>query len=509
MNPNTPILVGVGQLVDRWDGADLNAAPSPADLVRDAARIAFDDSGVAQDLIALVDEVHVVRTYLDSIPNTSQPFGRCKNPPTTLADDLGITGAKAVYSEAGGQTPQKLVNEAAERIFTGTTKAVLLAGAEAQAAMRTAARAQHTLDWSRSSDVAMDDSGIGKPMRSPYEATNGLGRPTQTYPAFEQALRVRLGKSEEEHNADMAQVWESFSKVAASNPYSQFPRERSREFLSTPSRENYPVAKPYLKWHVAQDAVNQGASLILTSVREAERLGIERSKWIFLHSYAHAQDTFPSEREDLSRSRVMEYVLHHCIESSEITVDQIDHFDLYSCFPCAVFLAAEALGLDWKSQVLTVTGGLPFFGGAGNNYSMHAIATMAEILRKNPEDYGLVLANGGFLTKEAAGLYSTRPVSDWQPISSLDIQRQLDAPTSVNLLEQDTSAKITSYSVIFKRGVPNFFYVFAENDAGRILARSESGDQAMAQFVAQHDLIGATVDIKHEDGANIIQEFRL
>src|SRR3546814_14963988 len=71
-------------------------------------------------------------------------------------------------------------------------------------------------------------------------------------------------------------------------------------------------------------------------------------------------------------------------------VAAINQFDLYSCFPCAVLLAAETLGIDWHKTPCTVTGGLPFFGGAGNNYSMHAIATMAERLRASPGDYGLV-----------------------------------------------------------------------------------------------------------------------
>src|SRR3546814_21085211 len=96
-------------------------------------------------------------------------------------------------------------------------------------------------------------------------------------------------------------------------------------------------------------------------------------------------------------------------------VAAINQFDLYSCFPCAVLLAAETLGIDWHKTPCTMTGGLPFFGGAGNNYSMHAIATMAERLCASPGDYGLVLANGGFLSPEAVGVYSTEPVSGWHP----------------------------------------------------------------------------------------------
>ena len=39
---------------------------------------------------------------------------------------------------------------------------------------------------------------------------------------------------------------------------------------------------------------------------------------------------------------------------------------------------------------LTVTGGLPFFGGAGNNYVTHSIATMMEKLRQDSNTKGLM-----------------------------------------------------------------------------------------------------------------------
>jgi hypothetical protein len=100
----------------------------------------------------------------------------------------------------------------------------------------------------------------------------------------------------------------------------------------------------------------------------------------------------------------------------------------------------------------TVTGGLPFFGGAGNNYSMHAIATMAERLRASPGQFGLVLANGGFLSKEAAGVYSTEPVERWQPRRDDGGQRAIDNAPAPTLLAETTDAVIDSYTVTWKKG---------------------------------------------------------
>ncbi len=404
---NTPVLVGVGQAVDFWDGT--GPAPSPLSLAVRAATAALADSGAPGALAAAIDSVFFVRTMADSVPGTPQPFGRCANLPGTLAARLGIAPATAVYSVVGGDQPQALVGEACAMVHAGTARAVLIAGAEATAAFKLAARQGISLDWSDSVDTALDDRGLGAPLLSGYELTNGLGAPVTTYPAFEHALRARLGLTRAEHLALMSELWAGFSRVAAANPYAQFPVARTAAFLATPSAENYPVADPYLKWHVAQDAVNQGAAVIVTTAGEAARAGIDAGRLVYLHGEARAADRLVTERADLSRSPAIAGVLARALAAAGRTAAEIAHFDLYSCFPCAVLLAAEALGLDWRTTPATVTGGLPFFGGAGNNYSLHAVATMVDRLRAHRHDFGLVLANGGFLSKEAAGVYSAQP----------------------------------------------------------------------------------------------------
>src|SRR5581483_3897259 len=103
-----------------------------------------------------------------------------------------------------------------------------------------------------------------------------------------------------------------------------------------------------------------------------------------------------------------------------LSVDDIAHIDLYSCFPAAVQIGAAELGLplDDPARPLTVTGGLTFAGGPGNNYAGHGVATLVSILRREPEAIGLATALGWYATKHAIGLYSaTPPVS---PFRSLD-----------------------------------------------------------------------------------------
>lgn len=507
VSANTPVLVGVGQIVSHWRPGSDEAAPSPQSLRAEATRRALADSGVAQALAASIDRVVAVRTMLDSVPGAPQPFGRCANPPGTLAADAGLAPRDAVYSQVGGDQPQALVNQSAAAISAGECRAILLAGSEATAAMKAALKAGIEVDWSHSVDGEHSDLGLGAPLLCRYEITNGLGAPTQTYPAFENALAARLGHGRHGHRALMSALWSGFALVAARYPFAQFPVERSAEFLSTPSAENYPVADPYLKWDVAQDAVNQGAAVILTSVAEADRLGIAANKRVFLHGHAHAKDRTPSERPDLSRSLATDLVLKQALESSGIAVSDIAMMDLYSCFPVAVLLAAEALGIDPRANpaALTLTGGLPFFGGAGNNYSMHAIAAMIEACRATPGSKGLVLANGGFLSKEAAGVYSTEPQPGWQPLSNAAIQAECDAQIGPRLLSEDTTGTLESYTVTYTKGKPARGYAFLRTaDGARVLARTAKGDAGMLAAVTQDGVAGQVLSSTVIEGANIL-----
>lgn len=505
LSPQTPVLVGVGQVMRHWNPDDGGVPPSPLDLQVAAARAALADSGKANALGKIIDGVVVVRSMLDSVEGSRHPFGRCDNPPATLAEMLGIASACCIYSVVGGDQPQALVNEAAEAIFAGDVDAVLLAGSEATAAMKQALKARTSLDWSHSSNGPWQDRGLGPPLLSAYELANGFGAPTQTYPVFEQALRTRLRLRPDDYAELMAELWEGFSAVAADNPYAQFQAVRSRDFLKTPSDDNYRVADPYLKWHVAQDAVNQGAALVLTSVATAQKLGIAPEKWVFLHGYAAVKDRLITERPDLSRSRAMEAALNGALAMAGKTASDMAHLDLYSCFPCAVLLAAEALGIDWRSRPCTVTGGLPFFGGAGNNYSMHAIATMVERLRTAPDEFGLVLANGGYLSKEAVGVYSAQPVEAWAPRQNDGAQRAIDTAAAPLLLSEIAEATIEACSVTWKRGRPSRGYVLASNEKGRILARARTGHRATLASLHQEDTIGRTVRIVNDKGINFIE----
>ena len=188
----------------------------------------------------------------------------------------------------------------------------------------------------------------------------------------------------------------------------------------------------------ANNAVEQSAALIVCSAERAEALGVPRDRWVFPRAGTQAHDTYAvSHRPDLRLVR------RHpaggpasCSRWPGAGVDDVAHVDLYSCFPSAVEIGADEIGLGLDRQ-LTVTGGLSFAGGPWNNYVTHSIATMADVLRADPGALGLVTANGGYVTKHALGLYSTEPPAGgfrWA-----DVQDAVDALPRRELCEASTT----------------------------------------------------------------------
>lgn len=488
-----PVIIGVGQSVVRALSTSPEELPTPTSLAVTACKSALLDTGV-QHLEQHIDTLAFVRLISDSVPSRPSSVGRCDNLPRSVSGLIGANPKHAIYSIVGGQVPQQLINEACQRIATNESEVVLLTGAEAIGASRHAIRNGLEIDWNEHVAGEQVDRGLGVDLVSDYEVVNGMGFPPQVYGAFENAWRYEHGLNKIKHRERMSRLFAAFSDVAALHPYAQFPKRLDVEFLATPSYENYDVADPYLKWHVAQDAVNQGAAVILTSVGKARELGVPSDRWVYPISGADAQDKNVSLRQSLTRSDAMAAVLKRTMDLGQTDIRDIEHLDLYSCFPCAVQFACDAVNLDPFSRQLTQTGGLPFFGGAGNNYSMHAIASIVEKLRVDPGSTGLVLANGGFLSKESAGLYATTPNPDWQPVDNAEIQASIDNSPEVPRADASNGGTIESYSVVYAKAQLFIGYVFCRTkDGGRFMARTAAHDEVTLRALVENDLMGQTV----------------
>jgi acetyl-CoA C-acetyltransferase len=486
-----PVLVGVGQSLSQWDGsAGPAGAPSPLSLMVDASKQALADTGAA-NVAGAIDTIAVVRIFEDSVRGAPHPHGHNTNLPGTLARDLGASPAHLIYEVVGGQSPQALVNEMAAKVFEGEIECALISGSEANRASKGARRHGVEINWADSADADYDDRGAGPMMLSREEIKHGIVAPAYFYALFENAIAAREGRSRSQHRKAMAELFQPFSAVAAKNPYSQFPVEHSVEFLSTPSKANYEYADPFLKWFIAQDAVNQGAAAIVMSSSKADELGIAEDKRVYLHGAGEGADDFISLRPRLDGSFAMEAAISRALEQSGKATADMAHFDLYSCFPCAVFSSTQALGVDWKTdkRPLTLTGGLPFFGGPGNNYSLHGIAEMVAKLRGDAGSFGLVLANGGWMTKEAVGVYSTVKPAEFTPVA-----RYARPTEEVDLCADSCVAKLETFTVTHGKEGPDKGIIFARLPDGR-RALANASPAALAVLREDESPVGRSVKI--------------
>lgn len=487
LDPTTPVIVGVGQIVQREPGTD-----DPVTLSVRALREAATDSGAGEALLRDADAVYAVASISWSYRDQA----------ALVAAALGADPAETVQSSPfGGDGGQLLVNAAAQAIADGEANIVLLTGAEAGASLAAAQQAGTNLHW------PVQDSGV-KPTRqlgvdraghTPTESAVGLGAPIFMYALMESAMRGKLGEDPEQHQKTIGELWSRFSAVAAENPYAWQPEKLTAEQIATPSVDNRMVSTPYTKLLCANLQVDLASGLIMCSAAAAEAAGIPQDKWIFLHAGASGHDEwFVSERTSLAASPAIHTLGSAALHHAGLTIDDVAYVDLYSCFPAAVQIAASELRLpiDDPARPLTVTGGLTFGGGPGNNYGGHGIATLVQRLRTAPSAYGLSTSLGWYSTKHALGIYSATPPA--QPYRHL--QPIVENPPARPVLTGYTGpAMLEAYTVpVNQDGTAEAGILSTLTpDGARVLLRTTQPDIITA--LTEDDPLGLPVTVAADD----------
>lgn len=496
LDPTTPVIVGVGQVVVRE--ADLASPQEPVDLSEEALQRALEDSGASVDLLSLADHVHAV-------PSASWTY---THQARAVAERVGAGEARTVQSSPyGGDGAQLVVNDAAQLVVDGEAQVVLLTGAEAGATVAALQAAGQEPPWSRHDDGSTPDRWIGvdKPANNEQETAVGLGAPIFVYALLESALRGRAGTAAPEHRALLGRMWSRLSEVAAANPFAWSPQARTPEQVAEPAPENRWVSDPYTKLMCANLQVDLATGIILTSVAAAEAAGVPQERWVFVHAGASATDEwFVSERADLATSPAIAAAGSAVLAHAGVGIEDVELVDLYSCFPAAVQLGAEALGLpvDDPARPLSVTGGLTFAGGPGNNYGSHAIATMVPLLRASPERRGLSTSLGWYATKHAVGLYSATPPERAYAHLTPVVERPAPRPARTEL---EGSGVVEALTRPFRRdGDPEALVLSVLTDDGaRALLRLE--DAASLALPDAEELLRRRVSLD-DDGALVLED---
>lgn len=492
-----PILVGVAQTVQR--DATLEEARGPVDMMVDCSHEAVEDAEIAASTLKEVDSLGVVDVL----------GGRYKDVGALLAERLQVQPADLHRPPAGGNTPQYLVNRAAARIAAGESGMALITGAEALATIARASKTRATPAWAARDGVFPGSNPPDFVGTAKWEIPYGFLLPASTYPHFETALRHHYGHTPEFHQKYMGELFSRFSEVAAKNPYAWFQKARTADEIATQTADNRFVGYPYTKYMNAHIRVDQGAALLMMSVARAKQLGVPESKWIYLHGCGDATDHwYVVNRANLHSSPAIRTIGRAALEMAGLTIDRIQHLDLYSCFPAAVEIGRDELGIpEDDPRPLTVTGGPPYHGGPANNYVSHSIATMARKLRNDPGNYGLCTGLGWYITKHAIGIYSTRPVEkEWRRDDLDQLQAQVDALPSVEIdLEPSGPGTVESYTVIHGREGAEKAVVVGRLESGKRFLAHTPDDPNLWDWMMKQEMVGRTGAVKSGGATNTFE----
>ena len=433
----TPILVGVGQIVQRTD--DIHETKEPIELMDAALRLAAQDCGIE----AIVNELGSIRVIKGVWPY--------RDPGAFLASAFELNGIETGITIMGGNGVQTTVSLSCSDIQSGKFDAIAIVGGECG---RTQAKAQQAgirdLGWQDIPGRPSWEIPTEALARHELENARGLGGASQMYAIIENALRFENQRTINEHNVHVSELWSRFNDVAQNNPNAWIQRDVSAAEIRETGPQNRPIAFPYPKLMNANNRVDMGAALLLCSQKTARRLGIPQEKWVYPWCATDGLDTKNvSSRAHLTEAPGLRRTAERVLELAELDSGQLDYVDLYSCFPSAVQVAAKEIGLPIDSQ-LTVTGGLTFGGGPLNDYVTHAIARMVEVLRENPDTKGLITANGGILSKHAHCVYSTAPPP--KPFCHENVQATVDTSQDRQVEPNPKGPVVVDgYTVVFDR----------------------------------------------------------
>ncbi|NUU25776.1 MAG: acetyl-CoA acetyltransferase [Streptomycetaceae bacterium] len=454
-----------------------------------AAEGAAEDAGSGAKLLAAMDRVLIPRGMWGP-----------GDPGRRLADRFGARYARTTVAELG-ILQQTLLTASSSMIAAGAADVVLVTGAEAAYRDRRL-RGTGLPSLAKPLPNAEPDQVLSPrgDILHPLEIERGLPVPVRQYAILESALRYAEGLSVDDHAARVAALWSRFADRAVDNPDAWHRAPVAAEAIAEASPANPMMARPYTRSHCSRAGVDQSAALILCSAEAAERYGVPRDRWVFPWAAAESNLMVPIvARTPLHRSPGFAAVGSWLAAYTGTAVADVEHLDLYSCFPAAVRIQIAELGLGERED-LTVTGGMSFAGGPLNSYVLHSTVSMAKLLRTEPAAKGLVTCISGMVTKQAGAVWSATPPAT--PFHGEDLSARTKEATTTSDVVADYQGlgAVDGYTVVegTEQRPARAVAVVAVPGGGRTVAASE--DPEVAAAFCAGEWVGRHV---HVDGAEM------
>ncbi len=484
-DPRGTCIIGVARRT--WHPNEVDLAPEPLDMWEEVARSAAEDAGSPAAL-----------QELESIDVVYSQSWQYDDAVARVAGRLGAAPRRGLYSGIGGSVPHVLATGVARDIAAGDLDLALLVGAEALATVRKLKKAGEKPSWSYKPD---EKRRFPMDMEfDPSEITHAVFDAYLTFALFDNARRAHLGRDLNTHRLVLGNVMARMTEVAAKSPHAWFPVARSADEIVTATPDNRMVAYPYTKLMTSIMDVDMAAAVLLASSEKADALGVPEEKRVYLRGSGYGEDpVHVAGHPDLWRSPALAAASSAALSCAGVGIDDVAHFDLYSCFASSVCFALDGLGMaEDDARSVTQTGGLPYHGGPGSNYMTHSLAAMAETLRRDPGSYGAVSGVGMHMQKHACGVWSTVPGSfaESTPPATQEGLGIVGAP--------EGRATVATYSVLHGRdGDPDRALLVCDlPEGGRCYALLAGGVPVLLE-VEKDELIGRPVTITSNDGVNL------
>ena len=383
---NRSVVIGISAIQQKGNFENLDEA---LHLMDKAVKEALSDSGNK-----------LVKDYIDEI-RIPKGFWRYRDPGKWIARNNNFKNIPTTYVTKIGVLQQNLINEACQKIETGEINASIILGGEARfkqlrAVIEKKEYFETKLDENPDFYIKAKEDLYGD------EELAELGAMAVGYYAtMETAIRKNDGEGIEEHQNNIALMYEEFSKIASENKDGWLNHPYAKEDILETSKKNKMLAYPYNKLHCTSWNVNQSAAIIICSEELANELEIDNKKRVYPISSSENNHMIAiQQRPKLYESLGMTYAANSINKMIERLDIKLDAYDLYSCFPAAIKMFTKSLEIDSEIPK-TVTGSMPYAGGPLNSFVIHSTVKMIQKIRALEVKYGLITGVSGMMTKQS------------------------------------------------------------------------------------------------------------
>ena len=380
------VVIGVSAIQQKSDFENLDEALL---LMDQAVKEALSDSGNKS-----------IKDHIDEI-RIPKGFWRYRDPGKWIAKNNDFRNIPTTYITKIGVLQQNLINEACLKIENGEINASIILGGEARYK-----QLRSVIEKKEYFETKLDENPdfyikAKEDLYGDGELEELGAMAVGYYATMETAIRKNDDEKIEEHQNNIASMYEEFSKVASNNEDAWLDHPYSKKEILETSKKNKMLAYPYNKLHCTSWNVNQSAALIICSEELADKLEIDNKKRVYPISSSENNHMIAiQQRPKLYESIGMIYAAKSVNKMMEKLDIRLDAYDLYSCFPAAVKMFSKSLELG-SELAKTITGSMPYAGGPLNSFVIHSTVKMIQKIRALEVRHGLVTGVSGMMTKQS------------------------------------------------------------------------------------------------------------